>query len=456
MPASIDITMQDNDASSASEASFSQKSSLGQADIGDSFTSGLTSGFEEIPLSPFGDMSAEGEEIDPNSASTTSQEASTASTTVESTLGFSMSRRNTATMITAATDFVGAATATTANLTAQFTNAISSAAQTTADQMRKASIPNLLDPLKRRRSGSLPQVNTTEGALSGTNSSSSLETLVESPGTPSAVVFNQRPVVGLASSSGLVVSLEESNVVSSSVEVEVPKINIVSASAPASPTAATTPSSTTPTTATAATTTPSTTTATTTSTTKTTAPTQLSLPRGTTLTPYSSQRSPLSPPFTSSVRHSPHSTDLGMRSLAQQLVAPVSTLKESGSLSPWDAADLLTNADALIHLAPKDRTFSKDVLKIGAAFLDSAIASPEGSIARETAVRDAVAFFAVLLALWAESNYRAKKFVKTLQGGWYKKGLTMEQLAQSIEDDRWWSTIRRKSASAVMSMATVR
>ncbi|KAJ3114308.1 hypothetical protein HDU96_002273 [Phlyctochytrium bullatum] len=127
------------------------------------------------------------------------------------------------------------------------------------------------------------------------------------------------------------------------------------------------------------------------------------------------------PQFTTSVRHSPHSTDLGMRSLAHQLVAPVKVLKESGSLSPWDAADLMTNADTLIHLAPQDRVFARDVLRLGSAFLDRAAASPDASIAKEVAVRDAVAFFAVLLKLYKESPYRAKKFIKVLQGGWYRK-----------------------------------
>ncbi|KAJ3176475.1 hypothetical protein HK101_010432 [Irineochytrium annulatum] len=154
-------------------------------------------------------------------------------------------------------------------------------------------------------------------------------------------------------------------------------------------------------------------------------------------------------PFTSTIKSSPHSTDTGMRSLAQSLVRPVTLLREQGSLSPWDAADLLTNAETLIHLNARDRSWSRTLLGLGVSFLESALASPEGSIAREVAVRDAVDFFEVLQALWGVSHYRAKRFVKQLEGGWYKKGIRMEELAESIQDDRWFVAIRGRRRSSV-------
>ncbi|KAJ3203741.1 hypothetical protein HDU67_009975 [Dinochytrium kinnereticum] len=416
MPSSVDITLQasGDDASSIESTPSNRLSSIAQADVGDS----MTPQFDDVPLSPYPNTNTSSD----TAATSSSRRPSSAESNKDKKsdgdgegVANRVSNLN-AEFVSAANAMAAAASTTTAQLTAQITTALTAAANTTAERMRKASIPNLLDPLKRRNSA--PVQPTTE-----MGSCSSLESLDEVPETPVTAVNSTATSnmslqsLPLAPSPPMFKELtpvpepkdEPMQTESSQPTFQEIPLNAALHSSAASST----------------------------------------LPRS--ITAASTSYGPHSPPFTSSVRHSPHSTDLGMRSLAQQLVAPVSILKESGSLSPWDAADLLTNADALIHLAPKDRVFSKDVLRVGAAFLDSAIASPEGSIAREMAVRDAVDFFAVLLTLWNTSNYRARKFVKTLLGGWYKKGLTMEQLANSIPDDRWWTALRRKSAGAVLS-----
>ncbi|KAI8851335.1 hypothetical protein BC829DRAFT_415327 [Chytridium lagenaria] len=432
MPSSVDITIQvtgTDDASSIDSSGSNSKSVLTQADLGEA----RTPQFEDVPLSPFSITNSHQDSSYQNYANAPAEKPriSTDNRKGEERIPQLISTLN--------ADFVSAASAvasTTATLTAQFTHAITTAATNTADHMKRASIPNILDPLKRRNSAPVTGAFELESTPDFT-ARSSLESLPEETESPMATAFTTISLDALPAGpspptvkeSAAVLSVTEGQPqsplsVPPTPTIEIHEASIVNAStlpenaALRSSAAASLSSST--------------------------------LPRSVAVSGLGPSAGPGSPSFTSSVRHSPHSTDLGMRSLAQQLVAPVTILKESGSLPPWDAADLLTNADALIHLAPKDKNFPKDVLRVGAAFLDSAISSAEGSIARETAVRDAVEFFAVLLALWSESPYRAKKFVKTLQGGWYKKGLSMGQLADSIKDDRWWSGLRRKSAGATL------
>jgi hypothetical protein len=138
--------------------------------------------------------------------------------------------------------------------------------------------------------------------------------------------------------------------------------------------------------------------------------------------------------FTSQIRYSQHSLDIQMRSLALELSNPVQTLRNDGSLSPWDAADLLTDADAVLHIRSmlKDKSWHRDVMRLGVSFLSRAMAYPTGSQERELAIRDALDYFKVLLALASASPTRARKFVQTLSGGWYKKVLDISCLMRFI------------------------
>ncbi|KAJ3324710.1 hypothetical protein HDU76_013340 [Blyttiomyces sp. JEL0837] len=228
-------------------------------------------------------------------------------------------------------------------------------------------------------------------------------------------------------------------------------------------------------------------------TTETTTNEAIQTPPSNTTSTSTSPTSPHTPPaqvpqqpltFTAQLRHSPHSLDSVMRSLAQELMIPVTQLRKEGSLSPWDAADLLTDADALIHLdvggtntLPRRKasvvagiqgsgtgstgstnnmipggyigshhvqsSWARDVMRVGVSLLSGAVSAPFGSLEREARVKDSVDFFKVTLQVWRGSPSKAKRFVKSLQGGWYKKGMTMQELADKIPDDKWW--FRRSS-----------
>ncbi|KAJ1561520.1 hypothetical protein HK405_003663, partial [Cladochytrium tenue] len=53
--------------------------------------------------------------------------------------------------------------------------------------------------------------------------------------------------------------------------------------------------------------------------------------------------------FTPALRHSPLRADAELRAMAQQIMHLTHQLKLDGDLLPWDFADLLMNADSLIH-----------------------------------------------------------------------------------------------------------
>ncbi|KAI9345132.1 hypothetical protein DFJ73DRAFT_490797 [Zopfochytrium polystomum] len=138
--------------------------------------------------------------------------------------------------------------------------------------------------------------------------------------------------------------------------------------------------------------------------------------------------------FTSALRYSPLSTDAELRQLAQQVMTLTQELKQDGDLLPWDFADLLMYADTLIHVTPAvTKTWAKDVSKVSLSFLQSAAAFECGSDERHRRIQDALDFHRLLLQCYEQSPQRAKRFLAKMQGGWYRKGTSMEQLLKATK-----------------------
>ncbi|KAI9343978.1 hypothetical protein BDR26DRAFT_223239 [Obelidium mucronatum] len=170
--------------------------------------------------------------------------------------------------------------------------------------------------------------------------------------------------------------------------------------------------------------------------------------------------------FTSQVRFSPLSTHSDLKLIAQTLMA----LLKSLPLDPWDYADLVTDIDTAVHLhSGKDAYWARDVLMIGVSLSKAALLSlkqerisrglnnkistengaggnPKGSsLETQQRMKDTMDFFRVILKVGEESCYRARKLIKTLQGGWYVYGVSMEELAEKVcVEDRWWKKIQGK------------
>ncbi|KAI8810998.1 hypothetical protein BJ742DRAFT_165765 [Cladochytrium replicatum] len=179
--------------------------------------------------------------------------------------------------------------------------------------------------------------------------------------------------------------------------------------------------------------------------------------------PSSSAASPARRP--SSTNRSPHAQDRDIVELSLSLVAILSEVVRLGILTPWDVSDMLEQSDALIHSNVADRQFNVDVLSIGIAFSkktltayriecgggkgedvvedvgededdENAVPPPEIELGQMTleAARDATDFFRVALNLHSANPRRARKLISMLKGGWWKKGLSIDELAQSLSN----------------------
>ncbi|KAI8808180.1 hypothetical protein BJ742DRAFT_293252 [Cladochytrium replicatum] len=178
--------------------------------------------------------------------------------------------------------------------------------------------------------------------------------------------------------------------------------------------------------------------------------------------PSSSSASPARRP--SSTNRSPHAQDRDIVELGLSLVAILSEVVRLGILTPWDVSDMLEQSDALIHSNVSDRQFNVDVLSIGIAFSkkmltayriecgggkaedgmdevgedeeddENPVPPPEVELGPMTleAARDATDFFRVALNLYSTNPRRARKLISMLKGGWWKKGLSIDELAQSL------------------------
>jgi hypothetical protein len=132
-------------------------------------------------------------------------------------------------------------------------------------------------------------------------------------------------------------------------------------------------------------------------------------------------------------------------------------LKQDGDLSPWDFADMLMNADTLLHLHPpmppagaataslhgiihhsphKQQpqpehqqksaftAWSRDVAQISLSLLQSALAQDVGSHARKERVEDAIKFHDMLLKMHEkDSPERALRVLQRFRGGWYRRAM---------------------------------
>ncbi|KAJ1565918.1 hypothetical protein HK405_011340 [Cladochytrium tenue] len=94
----------------------------------------------------------------------------------------------------------------------------------------------------------------------------------------------------------------------------------------------------------------------------------------------------------------------------------------AGSASPSSAAAAASLASGA------SRAWARDVARVSVAFLQSAAAFPCGSVERHRRIQDALDFHRLLLACYEQSPARARRFLAKLQGGWYRKDASMEQL----------------------------
>ncbi|RKP04029.1 hypothetical protein CXG81DRAFT_16456 [Caulochytrium protostelioides] len=177
--------------------------------------------------------------------------------------------------------------------------------------------------------------------------------------------------------------------------------------------------------------------------------------------PHASRRQNLSedmPPLTS-----PHLLDVEMVGLAHVLVSRVRALTAAELLSPWDAGDILTDMETIVHADAKERAFNRDVLALGASFIQRIASTAEQAAAEQTitpsapvhvratrraALEDCRDFFRLMAQAAQSDPVYAKHLLRMLQGGWWRRDDTIRTVAVRVKQSMNASSASSASASS--------
>ncbi|KAJ1548802.1 hypothetical protein HK405_014834 [Cladochytrium tenue] len=147
----------------------------------------------------------------------------------------------------------------------------------------------------------------------------------------------------------------------------------------------------------------------------------------TTTTTTTELSKPLPPPPTaaSTLPQPPAPKPATTAATAKRLGSRLRRLLFPGAAS---ASSSSTAAAAASLASGASRAWARDVAHVSVAFLQSAAAFPCGSDERRRRIQDALDFHRLLLECYEQSPARARRFLAKLQGGWYRKDASMEQL----------------------------
>ena len=186
--------------------------------------------------------------------------------------------------------------------------------------------------------------------------------------------------------------------------------------------------------------------------------------------------SPQSPSsLTIQTAQSPHASDKDMLSLATCLSDPLRQLVKDNVMSAWDVADILMQADGILHSdSPLGDPFYKQVLQIGVGFVsritllrkdryDSSVclsptlprrhdahgfqkvAVEEETTDLDKAIADVRDYFRIL-SFHISDHELLRRFVDSLKGGWWERSKSLDQVLEEAQrgGSRRLSFTRRK------------